>query len=247
VVTVAAVYAGSLWLALWLAPVAALAAVSTLRTWDGGRAGQRTALVAAGSAGAITLASVAGPLAAIGVAVAAAILVAAPIAPRQARHPDDQAPAQDRVHGHARRGTAPALGRRVLTVVGPGAACAGAVLARNHGLDQGLVLIGMICAYDSAAYLIGTGANNPWEGPIAGVASIGGLTLLVAAVLFAPFRGNSPWILGGVAGVLAPLGPVVGRRLTPTREVRLPALRRLDSLLLLGPAWAIGVAVLLHH
>src|SRR5437879_5611196 len=34
-ITVATVYGGSIWLALWLAPVGALAAASTLRTWEG--------------------------------------------------------------------------------------------------------------------------------------------------------------------------------------------------------------------
>jgi hypothetical protein len=140
----------------------------------------------------------------------------------------------------------PGAGRRALIVVAPAAAGVGLVLARVQGLDQGLVLAGMVCMYDSAAYLIGAGSNNPWEGPVAGVASVGALTLLVAAVLFSPFRGNSPWILGGMAAVLAPLGALVASRLTPARSARVPALRRLDSLILLGPLWAAGTALLLH-
>jgi hypothetical protein len=194
----------------------------------------------------ITLAAVVGPLAVLGVAVVALGVMAAPnlLGGNGGLY---SCSAGDESAKSANRLTDPNLARKVLIVLGPAAACAGAVLARNHGLDQGLVLIGMVCVYDSAAYLIGTGANNPWEGPIAGVASIAALTLLVAALFLTPFRGNSPWILGGMAAVLAPLGPVAARRLSPDRAVRVPALRRLDSLLLLGPAWAIGVAVLLRH
>jgi hypothetical protein len=240
--TVAAVYAGPVWLAVWLAPVAALAAGSTLRSWAGARSERRTPLVAAASAGVVTLSAVAGPWACLGLAALATVAVAGPalFGPSHGVHhrsTGDETPAP--------AAASPSILRVVLMMLGPAAAGASAVLARNHGVDQGLVLVGMICVYDSAAYLIGTGANNAWEGPVAGVASIGALSILVAAVLFAPFRGNSPWILGGMAAVLAPLGPIVAGHLTPDRGVRAPALRRLDSLLLLGPAWAVGVALLL--
>jgi hypothetical protein len=74
--------------------------------------------------------------------------------------------------------------------------------------------------------------------------SIGALTLFLAAV--PPFDGNTPWILGGMAAVLAPLGPILARHLIGDRSARVPALRRLDSLILLGPAWAVATALLLH-
>ena len=53
-------------------------------------------------------------------------------------------------------------------------------------------------------------------------------------------------VLGGVAATLAPLGPAVAGRLLGERHAPVPALRRLDSLLLLAPAWAIAAAVLLQ-
>jgi hypothetical protein len=66
-------------------------------------------------------------------------------------------------------------------------------------------------------------------------------------VLVPPFDGNSPWILGGLAAVLAPVGPVVASSLTGDRSARVPALRRLDTLIVLGPAWVAATAVLLHR
>jgi CDP-diglyceride synthetase len=129
----------------------------------------------------------------------------------------------------------------------PAAAGAGFVLTRHRGFDEALVLMGMMVVYDSAAYLIGTGAKRRWEGPIAGIASVGILSVLVAAVVSPPFTGSSPWILGGMAAVLLPLGPVVCRRLIgqARSQARVPALRRLDSVVLLAPAWPAVIALLL--
>jgi hypothetical protein len=213
------------WLALWLALGAGLAAGSTIHSWRGKGSSDRLIAIAAGSAAAIVLASIAGPIAAaVGAATAVLVTVA------WALFAD---------------GGMPGLVRRVLIVAAPAAAGAGLVLARRQGFDEALVLAGMVVAYDSAAYLIGTGANNRWEGPVAGLASVGILSVLIAAVLVPPFTGSSPWVLGGLAAVLLPLGPILCRRLVGERNARVPALRRLDSLVLLGPAWPAAVALLL--
>jgi hypothetical protein len=45
--------------------------------------------------------------------------------------------------------------------------------------------------------------------------------------------------------VLAPFGPLAASVILGDRDARAPALRRLDSLLLLGPVWAWLAAVLL--
>jgi hypothetical protein len=216
ILTFGALLAGPVWVAVLMAPVAALAAGSGLRS--GGARGS-TATLAAGGAGLITLASALGPIP----AAALAVLIGGGI-----------------VFGD------PGAGRRVLIVLLPAGAGAGLVLARSLGLPAGLVLAGLVCLYDAGAYLIGTGARTAWEGPIAGVANMAALTVLVAAVLAPPFRGNSPWILGGLAAVLAPAGAVVARRLVGDPGARVPALRRLDSLILLGPAWAVAASVLLR-
>ena len=81
---------------------------------------------------------------------------------------------------------------------------------------------------------------------VAGVAGIAAVTLRAAAVLVPPFHGVSPWVLGAAAAVLAPLGPVVARRITWAGTTPAPAPRRIDSLLLLGPAGALGAATLLR-
>ena len=141
----------------------------------------------------------------------------------------------------------PGVLRRLVIVLAPGVAAGSVVLARVQGLDIGLVLAGMVTVFDSSAYLIGTGAPNRWEGSVAGIASIAALTLFVAGVLSPPFSGASPFLLGGAAALLAPFGLAVGEWVTGDKTSPVPALRRLDSLFLVGPAWVVGAALLLHR
>lgn len=72
------------------------------------------------------------------------------------------------------------------------------------------------------------------------------LDLARGRVFVPPFTGASPWILGGLDAVLAPFGPVIGSLLLgdPTRPAH--ALRRLDSRLVAGPAWAAASLMLLN-
>jgi hypothetical protein len=100
------------------------------------------------------------------------------------------------------------------------------------------MLLAMICAYDAGAYLIGTGASSAWEGPAAGVAALIPITIFAEVVLVPPFGAMQPLFLGVLAAVLAPCGPVAASALLGDRSGHAPALRRLDSLLLLGPLWA---------
>jgi sulfur-carrier protein len=119
-----------------------------------------------------------------------------------------------------------------------GFAAAGPVLVRHTGISAALLLLTMICAYDAGAYLVGTGASSPWEGPAAGVAALIPITIFAEVVLVPPFAGAQPLFLGILAAVLAPCGPVAASALLGDRSGHAPALRRLDSLLLLGPLWA---------
>lgn len=237
-ITLGAMLLGVPWLAGWLALVAALAAASATRTWGTSEIAQRfshnrrarvqpPAAVAAVLAAAVTLSSLAGDWPVVIAAGAAAVALAI-----------------GTVFGPLGQ---PNLLRRLVIVLGPAAGAAGLIAARADGLAEGLVLAGMVTVFDSSAYLIGTGASNVWEGVVAGVASIAALTLFVAAVLVPPFSGPTPWLLGGAAALLAPIGPVLARWAVGDKASPVPALKRLDSLMLVGPVWAAGVGLLLHR
>jgi hypothetical protein len=127
----------------------------------------------------------------------------------------------------------------------PAVAAASVVAARGQGLSEALTLLTAICLYDMASYLTGTNPRGGPVGVIAGMITVGVLAVFVAAVVVPPYSGRSPWVLLGVVAVLAPAGVYALGRIGP--RLRLPALRRLDSLVLAGPAWVLAVRLLLHH
>jgi hypothetical protein len=230
VVTAAVLLAGPLPLAVWLAAHAGLAGAQAARS-HAGRAKRPPVhpLAAAAGAGLVPLACAFGfTAAAVGLVLAAATAVGLPIALG-----DPQ--------------THPA--RAVAIAAAVGAAAGSLVLARTDGSVPALFLFGLTSAYDTGAYLVGTGASNAWEGPAAGVAAIGPVTLAAAAGAVPPFQEVGPWVLGGLAAALAPLGPSVAGRLLlgPRRDkARVPALKRLDVLVVLGPVWAVAAHLLLR-
>ncbi|MDQ3106998.1 MAG: hypothetical protein M3Q68_04255, partial [Actinomycetota bacterium] len=132
----------------------------------------------------------------------------------------------------------------IAVLIGVGAASPAFVVG-ELGLLPALVLVASVHAVDASTYIVGSGASSRWEGPVAGVAAVGALSLAVAAVLAPPFRGVSPWVLGAVVAVLAPLGPLVATALLGRAEAPVPALRRLDAYLVAGPVWAVAGRVLL--
>jgi len=229
-------------MAVWMGAAAALAALQVARSAR--RAPQRPSppLAAAGAA-LVPLAAVAGWAGcASGIAMAAVLALLA-----------------GRLHavsGARRRGTSggqgPAAGtigmvarRTGVLAIFFGLAAAAPVLLLRQGLTVVLVLLALLAAYDASVYIVGTGAGAAWEGPAAGVAAVGSLTLGVAAILVPPFRGAAPWVLGGLTAVLAPAGVATASRLIVDPETPVQGARRLDSLLLAGPAWAVLAVALL--
>jgi len=229
VLTLAAAAAGPVVLAVLLSPVAALAAAQTAFSWR--RRPRRPAVaVAAAGAGLVAASSTLG----LRAVIVAVLLVTALLVLARAVAPS----------GRGRPGrAAPEL--TGLIAVGAGLAAASPVLLRSDGLVPAFVMLSFAHVYDAGAYVVGTGARSPWEGTAAGVASIAAVTLAAAAVLVPPFRGFSPWLLGGLAALVTPLGPAAATAILGDKRRRTPALRRLDSLLVLAPVWTLAAALML--
>jgi len=119
-----------------------------------------------------------------------------------------------------------------------GIAGSSAVLLDRTSAAALVALIVLISGFEVGDYLVGTGASNPVEGPIAGIAASLVLTFAIASFAFDPFETSSAWVFGGLATVLTPLGSLAGSALVPSADARVPALRRLDSWLIVGPVWA---------
>jgi hypothetical protein len=142
----------------------------------------------------------------------------------------------------------------IAVVIGAGAATP-AIAVDQFGLVPAFVLLGLVHAVDASTFIVGSGAASRWEGPVAGAASAGAIGLAVAAIFVPPFRGASPWVLAAAVALLVPFGGVVGsallgpgvRRKGRDRPVAVPvpALRRLDALLVVGPVWVLLARLLL--
>jgi molybdopterin converting factor small subunit/CDP-diglyceride synthetase len=226
IVTVAAVAGGRPTLGVWMSAMAAVAAVQVTKAWME-RHERPVSYVAVGGAAAL-------PLAAIGGLETLNILVVLTVVVTMVARISSptKAPSRD-------------VALTLMIIFPIGLATAAPVLLRTLGVAAPLALFAFAAAHDMGAYLVGTGAASEWEGPIAGIASIFCVTLFVA-VLVPSFDGGSPFLLGFIAAVLAPLGPLAASIVLGDRDAKAPALRRLDSLLLLAPVWAWLAAVLLH-
>jgi len=219
VVVTAATVLGTGWLAGWLAIAAFAAASQAAMVWLA-RKERPLPVFAAATAAALPLAAISGLRAMNAVVVVAVVatLVARLAAPTKA-------PSRD-------------VALTLVIGVAVGMAAASPVLLRDLGVHAPLFLLAIVATYDAGAYLIGTGASSPWEGPAAGVAALIPLTMFAAIFLVPPFDSGAPILLGALGALLAPFGPVAASALLGDAGASAPALRRLDSLLILGPVWA---------
>ena len=218
-VTFGVTVAGPAWLAGWLALAAFIAGAQVCRVWR--KKGERPiALVAAGLAAGLPVAASFEARYMTGVVAAGAL-----------------AAFVTRLRSSTR---APSRDIALTTTIGvaAGLAAAAPVLVRHTGIAATLLLLTLVFLDDAGAYLVGTGASSAWEGPAAGVAALIPLTIFAEVALVPPFAGAQPLFLGLLAAVLAPAGPGAASALLGDRSGHAPALRRLDSLLLLGPLWA---------
>jgi hypothetical protein len=119
----------------------------------------------------------------------------------------------------------------------PALAGAAFVLVRVESVIAAVVLLLMVSAYEAGDYIVGSGASNPVEGPLAGIATSTLVALPMALVLVEPFDAAGVGLLA-FAAVACPLGQIVASAALPGAAAYAPALRRIDTLLVLAPVWA---------
>ena len=140
-----------------------------------------------------------------------------------------------------------AAGATLQCALPPGFAAAGVVLTLRLEIGAAVTLVLLVAAYEVGDYLVGSGAASSLEGPIAGIVAIAAMCFILAVLRVPPFDGGAVFVFGGFAALGCPLGQVTASALLPRVDARAPALRRLDSLLLLGPAWPFLVGLLLQE
>ena len=120
-----------------------------------------------------------------------------------------------------------------------GAACV--VLVRSHSMVAAAVLVVVASAYELGDYIVGSGASNPVEGPLAGITTALLIGVPLAVMLVNPFDDAGTPLLG-FAAAACPFGQIAASGLLPDAGASAPALRRIDTLLVLGPLWAAAAA-----
>lgn len=107
-----------------------------------------------------------------------------------------------------------------------------------------IALVLLASAYETGDYLIGSGATNNVEGPVAGGVAVLVVALAVAALGFPPFGLGEAVAFGVIVGPLAFAGQMLASVVLPHARAFAPALRRVDSLLLVAPLWYLGIDLL---
>lgn len=208
--------------------VASIAALQVAYAWRRSRPPRPHRLVAGLVAAGLAASSPAG-LAAVTIALFLGVVVAVAVPGPGARHPALS------VHAGRRGAVAGLVTLRCGLPLG--GAAASPALVHAAGPEAVLVLVLLVSAYEAGDYLVGSGAANLLEGPVAG--AIGVLAVSFAASLAEPqpLSSRTVWVLGALTALCCPLGQLAGSAMLPRGNVFAPALRRMDSLLVTGPAW----------
>lgn len=115
------------------------------------------------------------------------------------------------------------------------------VLLADREVWSAIAIVLLASAYESGDYLVGSGAANNVEGPLAGAAAVLVMSMAIAAGGFPPFDIGEAMLFGLLVAPLALAGQYLATAMLPHSRAFAPALRRVDSLLLAAPIWYFGI------
>jgi hypothetical protein len=141
----------------------------------------------------------------------------------------------------ARESLAGSFGITVQCGLFPGIAAAAMALTWRVEPGAAIALFLLVSAYEVGDYVVGSGSLNAFEGPIAGILAVAATMLPLYAVQLPPINPDTVITFGLIIAVGCPLSQIVGSAVLPWSDAAAPALRRLDSLILTGPAWVLAV------
>jgi hypothetical protein len=118
-----------------------------------------------------------------------------------------------------------------------GLAAASVVAVARLDIGAAVALVILVSAYDCGDYIVGADARWPVIGTLAGAAAVAVLSFSLYVVALPPFGGVPVFVFGGALALLAPLGQIATSLALPDGRLLASGLRRLDTLVLAGPAW----------
>lgn len=224
-----ALAAGLLTTTIWFGVAFAAAGSHTLRTWRarGAPVDPRVALIG------VVVVIVAAGVGPKPMGVAVLVLAAGAVALAASELGEGDGPAQ-------------AVGRASLVLqsaLPPAVAGGCLVLLADLETWAAVSLVLLASAYETGDYLIGSGSSNAIEGPLAGSAAVLVVTLVIAALGVPPFDLGDAVVFGLLVAPGAIAGQLVASVMLPHARAFAPALRRVDSLLLVAPIWYAGIDI----
>lgn len=120
-------------------------------------------------------------------------------------------------------------------------------LTISYEIGAAIVLLVMVMAFDLGDFIVGSGAASVIEGPLAGSVAVAIVAGIIAVIAAPPFDGVAVWPFAFGVMVLCPTGQVLASALLPDASTRSGSLRRLDSLLVVAPLWALSIGVFVAH
>jgi hypothetical protein len=132
----------------------------------------------------------------------------------------------------------PRAGQIVMAAGICGGAAASLVLLAEYEIGAIIVLLVFVMVYDASDFVVGSGAGNAVEGPLAGMFFIAATASIAALLGTPPWGGVDIWSFAVLAMVACPAGQILASAMLPQANAHAPALRRLDTYLIVAPAWA---------
>lgn len=124
-------------------------------------------------------------------------------------------------------------------IVPAGVVAASLAALADIGVGAALALIALVSAYEVGDFLVGSGSMNAVEGPLSGLVSLAAVVFILWVVTPDPFTSSSIVLFGVLTGVGCVVGQMFASAILPRGAAWAPALRRLDSYLVVAPIWVL--------
>ncbi len=131
----------------------------------------------------------------------------------------------------------------VRSAIPVGAAAGSMLLLGVDSPDAFMALVLLVSAYEAGDFLVGTGADNAFEGPMAGLLALAVVGAGLTLVQPVPFDRASMPLFAGLVAIGCPLGQLLASALLPHGTAWAPALRRMDSYLIAAPLWVLALPI----